>query len=102
MTAYAREKFSTAIQSMASSAQSIQDRLYRASTIFLPVKAGDFEEPKARLAFEQIHEKLTSVKDDPQAEGLMRVTTRQMSDVDASALAKEICEFYFVDLVGPE
>ena len=98
MTAYAKEKFSSAIRAMATSAESIQDRLYYAFTIFIPVREDDFKDPEVRTAFEQIHDKLTSIKEDPREEGLVRVTTRQMSDAEASSLAQEICDFYFVHL----
>jgi hypothetical protein len=95
---YAHEKFGTAVQSLATSSSSIQDRLHSAFMSFHPVQARDFKEPEVREAYEEIMQRLTAVKDDPHSLGTVRVTLNQMSDHEASEIAQLICDFYLVHL----
>ena len=95
---YAREKFGTAIHVMATSAESIQKRLYYAYMSFHPVQARDFKDLEARRLFEEIVNRLTAEKNDPTGKGLLSVTLEKMSDEEASAIATLICELHSIYL----
>ena len=87
---YAFEKFGVAVDGMATSAQSIQRRLFNAYMSFHPVKESDFQDAEDAELYRRIHDRLTSVKDGPESRGYVQNTLDQMSDEEAEDLAEDI------------
>jgi hypothetical protein len=87
---YALEKFGGAVDSMASSTGSIQERLFNAFMIFHPVQENDFSDPENAELYRSIHDRLTSVKNGPESRGYVQNTLDQMSDEDAEQVASDI------------
>lgn len=89
---YAREKFGVAVDALAASATSIQDRLFSAYMSFHPVMERDFSDPEDAALYKSIHDRLTAVKDGPEDNGRVKNTLNLMSDEDAEKLASDIVE----------
>jgi hypothetical protein len=87
---YALEKFGAAVDSMATSSRSIQDRLFNAYMGFHPVQENDFREAESAELYRSIHDRLTSVKDGPESRGYVQSTLDQMSDEMAEEIARDI------------
>ena len=79
---------------MATSAKSLQDRLYIAYAHFDTIAASDFPNADIRSQFEEIMRRLTAVQHDPDRHGVVRVTLDRMSDAEAEELAQLIENFY--------
>jgi hypothetical protein len=87
---YALEKFGAAVDSMATSPKSIQERLFDAYMSFHPVKESDFQDPEDAKLYRNIHDRLTSVKNGPESRGYVQNTLDQMSDETAEEVAQDI------------
>jgi hypothetical protein len=91
---YAREKFGSAVEAMASSPASIQDRLEDAYLTFHPVQVKDLKEGEEQDLFQDIYDSLTreeAVGD----EGRVKATLNKMSDEEASRIASQIVALNF-------
>lgn len=91
---YAREKFGSAVDIMATSPASIQDRLNDAFMSFSPVQAADFQDVEEQQLFKDIYSGLTS-KPALGDEGTVRATLNLMNDDEASRIASLIVSLNF-------
>ena len=87
---YAREKFGIALNSLATSANSLQARLQSAYMSFHPIREDDFANSEMRATYAEIIARLTAVKDGPETNGYLRNTLDQMSDAEAEGIAELI------------
>jgi len=91
---YPYEKLMVAVDAMATSPQRIQDRLHSAYMSFHPLRPTDFPEGKMRVAYVEIMDRLTRVKDADPDKGFVRATLDRMSDEDAGNLASKIFDLF--------
>jgi hypothetical protein len=87
---YALEKFGVAVESMATSAQSIQERLFNAYMSFHSIQEKDFQDSEDAELYRRIHHNLTTVRDGPEQRGYVQNTLDQMSDETAEEVAQDI------------
>lgn len=92
-SAYAREKFGTALSEMATSTKSLQDRLHAAYMAFRTVNASDLRDAKARSKLKEILKRLTAAKHDPDGR-IVRIALDRMNDQEAQEIATLIFELY--------
>lgn len=90
---YTWEKLHGAVAGMATSTESLQDRLMGAFLVFHPLRAEDFPEGELRASFQDIKHALTwrPAQGD---EGTVRATTLQMGDQEARDLIEKIVSLY--------
>ncbi len=86
---YAREKFGSAVDEMASSPASIQERLNDAYLMFHPVRVEDLKEGEEQDLFNDIYNSLTH-EEAVGNEGRVKATLNKMSDEEASRIASNI------------
>lgn len=90
---YALEKFGSAVNVMATSAASIQQRLLMAYNAFHPATTDDFPTEDMKIKHKQLMTALTSVKDS--VLGYVPATVAQMTDGDAETVAELIYELAY-------
>lgn len=91
---YIHEKLMIAVESMATSAAPLQDRLYSAYMSFHTLNARDFDDPEMRAQWEDIDASLTRVKDGPPSEGYVKNTLARMPDEEAERIADIIYSLF--------
>lgn len=91
---YAHEKLLVAVESMATSAATLQDRLYHGYMSFHPLQERDFDDPEMRAQYAQIMAGLTTVKTGPASEGYVKNTLAAMSDDEAERIADLIFSLF--------
>lgn len=91
--AYPYEKFSSALEALATSSATLQRRLEVAYLTFNPVKEDDFDDDEMRSAYREIMESLTKIKDP--GRGYVPATLAQMNDEEAEAVAEKIYDLFF-------
>ena len=91
---YPEEKLCSAVDCLAISSASIQDRLENALEPMIGLKESDFESVDAKALFNEIFETVTAVKDGPKEKGHIRSTLDKMSDSDAVELSSLILQLY--------
>ncbi|ALB43192.1 hypothetical protein AA650_24525 [Anabaena sp. WA102] len=84
---YTRQKLYSAVRTLASSNESIQDRLYFASSDLMTLHQPDDFPEELREEFNEIHQKLTH-------EGSFEATTTKMSEEEARKIAEKIVDLY--------
>lgn len=100
---YAHEKFSLAVEGMATSAESIQMRVANAwSHNLIHVTGANLPADSAKR-LKALGERLTRVQPTMEGEGTILATARQMSDEEAVQIAKEIVSLaYQVEVASKE
>lgn len=90
---YTWEKLSVAVEGMARSQESLQDRLMGAYLCFHPLREKDFPKGELRESFHDIMHALTwrPAQGD---EGTVKATTQQMTDQEASELIEKLVSLY--------
>lgn len=91
---YALEKFSIAVDALATGSTSIQDRLHTAFMSFHPVQKGDFADTEDRSLYARIMDRLTSVRNGDPEKGYVLNTLGAMDDETARAIAEDIVSLY--------
>lgn len=90
---YPRERFATAVEYLATSPGSLQQRLMLAYNSLMPLQDRDFNNHPIMLAqYEEIKKRLT-IRPDFRGEGEVAATLRDMPDTEAVQLAKMIFNF---------
>jgi len=90
----AREHFFSAIRILACSADSIQTRLIEANESILRVAIDEFDgDAEMKIKFARILDLLAVDQDE--VEIVAHETAAHMTDLQASAAARLICDFYF-------
>ena len=87
---YAREKFDAAVEVLATSPETIQERLNFAYLTFHPVQIRDFSDPEDAALYIAILEALTTVKNGDPDQGYVKNTLAVMSAEKASKVADDI------------
>lgn len=89
---YPYEKFYNAVSVLARSPRRIQDRILSAYMSFHPIKSSDFKDPEMATSYQEIMDRLTTVKDSEK--GHVPATLDQMSDSEASVVADKIVDLF--------
>jgi len=88
---YHREKFSSAISCLVSSAD-LRTRLEHAFTSLVTVRPENFSDEALGTRFAELYERVTAKDAQVEHEGKIRSTLRQMSDDEAERVAQEIVD----------
>lgn len=88
---YHREKFSSAISCLASSAD-LRTRLEHAFTSLITVRSENFSDEALGGRYGELYERVTAKDAQVEGEGKIRSTLRQMSDDDAERVAQELLD----------
>jgi hypothetical protein len=90
---YAEQKLRSAVEPLATSAASIQERLLNAALMILALSPSDFEEPGDQRDFSALRDMLRLAPDDAD-QATLRATIAAMSDEQAVAAASSIFTLY--------
>ncbi|NLR97423.1 hypothetical protein HGP17_11370 [Rhizobium sp. P38BS-XIX] len=90
----ARAQFFSAVRALATSADSIQNRLIEANDSILAVTLDEFEgDPELKIKFARILDLLAVDRDEIEVAAVEN--TAHMSEIEATKIAELICEFFY-------
>jgi hypothetical protein len=90
----ARAQFFSAVRALATSVDSIQNRLIEANDSILAVTLDEFaDDPELKIKFARILDLLAVDRDDIEIAAVENAA--HMSDIEATKVAELICEFFY-------